>query len=102
MYKRYTLSLPGGFELPVSLIKEEQVYYACNLTVDTTECNFSWMEGYMDDYLKSQMVAGQILKSGLSSEQQDDIYKLSGEYSCIEMIGEIRKEEIIDHNGENS
>ena len=102
MYKRYTLALPGGFELPVSLIKEEQVYFACNLSVDATDCNYSWMDGYLDDYLKSQMVAGQILKSGLSSELQDDIYKLSGEYSCVEMIGEIRKEEIIDHNGESN
>ena len=99
MYKRYTLTIPGGFQLPISLIKEQQIYFDCEVTTASAEGEYSWVESYLKEYLTSQMVAGQILNSNLSAVMHDTVYKLTGVYSCIEMIGEIRKEEIIKHDG---
>ena len=99
IYKRYTLTLPGGFRLPISLIKEQFVYYDQGSTVTGIGSGFAWMQAYSEEYLQSQMIAGQILDSNIAAELQGDVYKLFGEYACIEMIGETQKEEIVVNDG---
>ena len=40
-----------------------------------------------------KMVAGQILKSNEKIAADEGVYLLEGEYACLEMIGQVRKEE---------
>lgn len=97
MYTEYICTLPGGFQLPVSLIVERWDRYE----VESEEADAIQMEeilkAFSQRYLRGQMVAGQIL-------QQMEVVNggiLYGEYSCLEMIGRVQSEEIIQSNGEN-
>lgn len=86
MEREYILTLPGGFELPVSLIEERWVSYA-------TESDLIDHQGLLaeaaEDYLHSVMVAGQILDRQLSFDGNT----LYGSYACLEMIGQLQYEE---------
>jgi hypothetical protein len=51
--------------------------------------------------ITEQMLAGQILSKKESMSQQAGALVLTGEYSCREMIGRERKEEIITPYGKH-
>ena len=99
MYKEDYLTLPGGFQLPIALVTEHLVYYE-NEACDVSDVDaFVWMEDLSKTYLHSQMIAGRIVTTNLSTEVQEGICRQYGEYACIEMIGQVRSEEIITGNG---
>ena len=101
MYERKYLTLPGGFKLPVSLIKEQRIYYENDL--NTAEQNdFAWMYDVCENYVNSQMVAGQILQKNQAVSINDELCCLQGKYECLEMIGRVQKEEILNNHGEDS
>ena len=99
MYKESNLMLPGGFQLPVALIEESLVYYDHTQVFESDNADYSWMEKQAEMYLKTQMLAGDILLSNVSLGIQDKVCLQSGEYFCVEMIGQIRSEEIVKDNG---
>ena len=99
MYKENYMTLPGGFQLPVILVKEIWVTYAEDETQVQPQEN--QLEYFCRDYLKSQMVAGTILTESYSLLQDEGQIILTGRYACHEMIGQFRKEEIIKPNGTN-
>lgn len=102
MYTEYVLTLPGGFQLPVVLLVEELV---CR-NVQTTNAQVQDVSNVAREtarnYLLGQMISGSILTHELIDEADDDVYVLTGEYRCSEMIGRMRSEEIIQSNGENN
>ena len=89
------LRLPGGFQLPVILIRQQYIDYAMDSAIRDVN-NFSWLPRAAEDYVNADMVAGRILKSEISMQSDDDAVYLSGKYACLEMIGQIRYEEIVD------
>lgn len=98
MYFEYVLTLPGGFALPIALAVEQSTYYTSH-TVSTDEERLQeTLSRFAEQYLLSQMVAGQIL------ERQEVVDQgcLYGEYACQEMIGREQSEEIIQSNGESN
>ena len=99
MYEENYMTLPGGFQLPVILVKETWVLY------DTKEVSAEprqeQMEAFSRDYLKSQMIAGTILTQSHELVQEDGRIILTGRYACQEMIGQFRKEEIVKPDGTN-
>ena len=99
MYEERYLVLPGGFQLPVSLIKETLTYFDHIQASDPDATDYTWMEQQSELYLKTQMLAGEILQSNVSLEIQEGVCLQSGEYFCKEMIGQIRSEEIVKGNG---
>lgn len=99
MYKEQILTLPGGFQLPLALITESISWYDYDLPTMPDHENPAWFTQNAQNYLTSQMVAGQILDSDVSVQVQDDVYHLYGYYSCKEEIGQIRSEEKINSNG---
>lgn len=101
MYEKHYLTLPGGFQLPVALIREEWCYYSAETVQAADSETFDWMHGFSDDYLSGHMIAGKILHSDVQVEVLDGICRLTGEYACLEMIGRIQSEEIIGKNGTN-
>jgi len=101
MYEENFLILPGGFTLPVALVRETCLSYAeCSVTV--TGEDFSWVADFTRSYLKERMGAGQILTENIRGQVVEDAYHLTGQFACVESIGLRRSEEIIQGDGENS
>lgn len=102
MYTKKIITLPGAFQLPVVLLTEELIY--CDTFADTVKDPnaFGWLETYAQTYLNSQMISGEILQSKTVTKLQQDTITLHGQYDCTEMIGQVKKEEIIKPNGENN
>lgn len=94
MYKETFITLPGGFILPVSFVEETWIPYTLtNITFNLPQAN-QILSDYALDYLSKQMVAGRILETNELLTDVDGIYHLKGNYACLEMIGQVRKEDI--------
>lgn len=93
IYDEFKLTLPGGFQLPISLIREKVETHDFSAVSQTEE--YEWLTGDAIRYLQSQMVAGQILDQNIRTELQNDIYCLNGRFACLEMIGVDKEEEMI-------
>lgn len=97
MYSKEYLTLPGGFTLPVALVKEELLFYE---TADDLSENMDWLQDVSREYLLKQMAAGQILNASTAIKTDGDVCVLSGEYACLEMIGQVKYEELMYDYGE--
>lgn len=101
MYDMEYLTLPGGFELPVALVKERLIYYNLSKADLAEETAVTWMEEFSENYVYGHMIAGQILSTHASATSNADVYQVRSKYDCLEMIGRIQYEEIIQNNGKN-
>ena len=95
MYEENYVTLPGGFQLPIAIITETWLDYELSTHTATTEEGSQILSKLAQAYLCGQMVAGRILSKEEIFSQQDGVLWLDGEYSCFEMIGRERNEEII-------
>lgn len=101
IYREYDFSLPGELKLPLRLIAEERIYYESN-EVPVAEEGYGWLYEQARTYLTSQMIAGSVLQEETQIQMLDDACLLTGQYACLEMIGQIQYEEIITQYGKNS
>ena len=99
MYSTYTLTLPGGFQLPVQLLCEKTEYYGCEHQGPVYHETCGAGEVYAADYLKKQMIAGCILDSNFDSQIIGDACIISCKFQCKEMIGRVQNEEIMEYHG---
>jgi len=90
-----SLVLPGGFSLPVALIKETIISCEMAFAVPQTEDDLSWILGYSRERLLDRMISGCILSEDAQFSISEDVCRVSGEYTCLEMIGRERIEERI-------
>lgn len=102
MYLYSYVTLPGGFQLPVALIQERWIRWEAEPNKLAEEPSEVLLNRFSADYLRSQMVAGQILSSEQLTDHGEDYSVLFGSYSCSEMIGQILYEERFQSNGENN
>lgn len=93
MYEERYLTLPGGFRLPIALIRERTMPYSLESDVTLDPSSYTWVESVAKDYLHSQMLSGEILRASTLTEIVDDVHVLYGTYQCRELIGRIRSEE---------
>lgn len=91
IYESYDLTLPGGFCLPLSFIKETFVRYQPDLSDSKTGSNA--ICALAEKYIRSTMIAGKILHADSKVEEHDDQWVLSGNYLCEEIVGKILNEE---------
>ena len=98
MYSEDYLTLPGGFQLPVALVKQQCTYYS--VTPQETLDPASVLEKYCGEYLRGHMQAGQILSQSTNIYNGDGAYTFDGNYICLEMIGQFVNEEIVDNDGQ--
>jgi hypothetical protein len=101
MYTENYVMLPGGFQLPIGLGVETRIYYVCAEASFAEEDMEAWLPKFASAQITEQMLAGQILSKKESISQQAGALVLTGEYSCREMIGRERKEEIITPYGKH-
>ena len=93
------MTLPGGFQLPVILVKETWVHYETEDTFAQPEQ--AKLKAFSREYLKQQMVAGTILTENWELSEDEGQIILTGQFACQEMIGQFRKEEIVKPDGTN-
>ena len=94
IYKEKSISLPGAFQLPLSIMQETIIPYDMTLSCRDTPDDFAWVSEYISTYLSEQMIAGRILHEYITDNSFDDVYLFCGKYACVEMIGKYKYEEI--------
>lgn len=93
MVANYHLTLPGGYRLPVTLVKE---------TITDADLSDAKVNGevllrdFAARYLGTQMIAGTVTEAVEFVTEADGVWVLTGDYACTEMIGRERAEQ----NGE--
>ena len=92
MYSRKYVTLPGGFSLPVAIVKVQSREYGTSAETATDE---DWLEDYVRAYVLSHMVAGEILSETCTVSCQDGALQMQAHYNCRELVGIERNEEII-------
>lgn len=100
MYSSYTLTLPGGFQLPVTLTVEEYTD-AERMPVEPERAGEGLSE-FARTYLQEQMVSGTVLNHQETITTAQGLIRLTGEYVCTEMIGRVRQEQIGDLYGKTN
>ncbi len=101
IYSEEYACLPGGFRLPVSLVCTTVIRYDTHPVSQLTDTDAHWMSSAAQAYLRDQMIGGEILTFDDSVQHMSDCYILRGLYTCREMIGRIKYEEIMYQHGEN-
>ena len=100
MYLEEYWTLPGGFRLPISLIKEVTVYYEpsdfCASVPD------DWLSTFAESNLNQEMVAGKILSRNTVLSETGMCSVLYGKYACYEMIGKVRYEETLQEDAKDN
>ena len=96
MVTEYTLTLPGGFALPVKLQKETVSQRTLTESDVEESAAAGMLTAFARDQLSRQMIAGTITASLETVSSQDSCWILAGNYACTEMIGRERAEQ----NGE--
>ena len=95
IYLEEYVHLPGGFRLPVAVVKETEVYYnkgAGELPVSDAG---EWIKIFAKDHLKNTMVSGEIISGDAEVTPDTGAFSLRGRYACMEIIGQIKHEEFI-------
>ena len=94
MYTEYCLTLPGGFVLPVTLVKETITTCDPQPEAIPEETALAQMTEFASGYLHQQMIAGTITERTEILSDADGIWTMAGVYACTEMIGRVQTEEI--------
>lgn len=94
MYEEYYITLPGGFRLPIAIVKETAVRFETSPVTVAPGSAEAMLGEFSEAYLRSQMISGTVESSELSFIQNAGVYVLEGEYLCTEMIGRQRQEKI--------
>ena len=98
MYDRYVLTLPGGFQLPITVLKETDIRYTCQESSLPNDEAYTAAKNYAQLYLNSLMVAGVVLSSTDNITIDNNVLEFHGKYDCREMIGKAFEEEILTAN----
>ena len=102
MYEEDYWTLPGNFQLPVSVIRVEHWFCESDGIETIEEEDYAWLPQFAKDHLRTQMIAGEILDEKLLWDLSDEGVWLSGNYACHELIGQVKYEEILEHNAEDN
>lgn len=100
MYLEDYWTLPGGFQLPVAIVKEITIYRS-PVTLDSYEYP-AWLEEFAEAYLCDQMIAGKLLSKETAYRLDEMCWTLNGKYACHEMIGKVKYEETLLENAKDN
>ena len=100
IYSENYLLLPGGFSLPIAIVKQTQLYYDTLPDTATASDTEHWLTEFAKKHLQQSMVAGQIISAKTEFEDVNDAKYFYGEYACLEMIGQVKFENTLK-DGEN-
>lgn len=89
IYSVWYVTLPGGFQLPLGIIKEVWLDYEAS----PGEPEIFDLSDAASRYLLDALADGQILATQTNLREDDSAYILNGSYVCREMIAQIQIEE---------
>ena len=95
IYAEEYVYLPGGFRLPIAIVRETEIYYDLGREEPTMGETEEWLKAFANNYLKHTMVSGEIISNDTEVISNTGAFTLCGRYICMEMIGQIKYEEII-------
>lgn len=95
------MTLPGGFYLPIALVKEVWTSYDCKTDPVPADLAEQMLDDFSSDYLSRQMLAGKVLRRQRQCNCANGVYTFQGEFSCLEMIGREQSEETLDNYGKS-
>ena len=99
MYEENFMVLPGGFVLPVSFVTETwYVYETWEEAADTQDAENQLSE-FAGHSLSQTLIAGKVLKAREEFITEETHTSLRGTYACLEMIGQVKQEEIVSPYG---
>ena len=94
IYEEYYITLPGGFQLPIALIKETVTVSQIQTTALDPGIIGPQLESFGKRYILDQMISGRIEAEQPDRMEENGLLVLEGEYLCTEMIGRLRQEKI--------
>lgn len=97
IYKEQYLTLPGGLRLPLGLAWDEVTETAQSLQLCSQE---DLLRRCSEAYLLKHTAAGEILSKQEFFTQDNGLCCLTAQYSCREMIGRLRPEQIGEYHGQ--
>ena len=99
IYEQKYMTLPGGFVLPVSVIRERITYYETSVGAedDGEQC----LRDFARNYVCRQTIAGKIENAQVFVSASDGLFRLEGIYGCLENIGVVRVEESLPNYGKS-
>ena len=89
IYSVWYMTLPGGFYLPIGIVKETLLQYE---TAADQGPQFD-LAAAAREYVLSQLTDGQILVTNAHEQQDDTVRIIRGSYVCREMIAQVQIEE---------
>lgn len=95
IYSEEYVHLPGGFRLPIAVVKETEVYYSDGGGELPVSDAGEWIKDFANNYLKDTMISGEIVSADAEVTPDAGVFCLQGRYACMEMIGQIKYEEFI-------
>lgn len=98
MYEEFYITLPGGFQLPVILVKETLTAYEMTSQVTAQAEAEATLAEFGTEYLLGRMIAGTVEHQQYVLTWDQDCFRLDAAFLCTEMIGRQRVEEIGDTN----
>ncbi len=93
MYSYYHLTLPGGYQLPITFVVEELQSAQLQCSNTDSESAKVLAAEFASRYLSQKMVAGRIEARYELLFEDAEHYRMTGKYACYEMIGRSRNEE---------
>lgn len=97
IYTEYYIVLPGGYQLPLGIAKEQRLYYSTETENVSGELSYAWVYDAAESYLTDTMVAGETISKYTYFESDEGVCRLYGTYRCREMIGRMRKEVTLNY-----
>lgn len=94
IYSQEYIHLPGGFQIPIAIIKETVLSYAQTDKMPAVS-DTTWLADFANNYLQSTMVAGEVLSVQTEANAIDGGSYLYGKYACVEMIGQVKFEQTL-------
>lgn len=95
MYSEKYVRLPGGFQLPIAIIKVTHFYYTQKQQLPVDADQYSWLDDFARSHLQTIMIAGQILSGDTTLDAGEAVSHFYGKYACVEMIGQVKYEQMI-------
>ena len=99
MYEQKYVTLPGGRTLPIAMISEHYVSFQKSTELPSEFGADTEIESRAQQYLYTQMIAGEIKHAITEKSLLDDCWLLNGIYSCQESIERVIYEGRIDNYG---
>ena len=89
MIATYPLTLPGGLVLPIALEKTTCRFYTSAAAALEPEPLQARMQEEYAQWLRGEMIAGQILTTDGTLSEEDALWRLKVVCECTEQIGQL-------------